>query len=1487
MRISTIVSLIFLTFLLSTTIMEVRIISSAQPDALKYNVKTVGYDVKEAIANFNYTDIKLHVKKFSSFGSRVTGYPENLKAAEYIYDEFKRYGLNVTVQKYTIPVPIDSGSWIEIISPVSKKIRAYSLWPNGVQACTTPSEGISGRLIYVGDGNLSRINGYDIEGTIALIDFNSGMNWVNLANLGVKAFIFIEPNETSSFEALKKAVPTPINFPRLYVNQKDGMILKNIAANNGVVTVHNEMRWENREALNIIGIIEGENPNDVIVISSRYDSWSIVPSISPGAEDALGISSLLEVARYFAEPDNKPLRTLWFVAFSGHYQGLQGPYEWAEKTLFSDEVQRGKIRILLQIDLDFSTETNGLDVLYTGPPIFFGDQSQFSSRYYPLETDMGNFVSEFLEEDKSIVRFNFASMRWGTQQVIRDTDWSYQLNVQPIIQCGPLGFTLRTQYARRLTWFTPLNGYRYINWNNFKPQFLIAKTIIEGFANKQSWTADYMTPMRFSYVTTAGLVTLGFVPLKGTVAEFNITKGWYDPTPKALVRMYPAGADPNAYLLWPFKSRYTFTSSNGTFTFYGLVPLLDHYFDAWKFSDKDGSITYTSDLGLYGAAAGATGGIRLVANPTTSTVQVLIPVFNCTEITVFDLINVRMMREAQVPYTGTSARFQVYEIKRRSVPIFYNIYYAPAYGIGMAFVKRGTKVSLSFNPTPGETGPLILLTNSTKENPEGYGFYIDKPMVIHRTLYQAVNDMYYICESRYSVLSERNVKNSGVETLLKEITSYKDRMESTFRNHIYDKGYAYSIVALTLVGRLYDSGVMPLINETSYFILFFSIPCILFAVLFERLVLHRRGLKRIIGITAILIVTLTILAFINPALTLMANSYLSILAIGLLLIGAFIVGIFLSESLEIMERFSAEKMGMHLFKTEKVASMMHSMTVSVDNLRRRPLITVPTLLTIILFTAALTSFSSPSRDITVKEGALPSLGSYDGLLLKRFYGYPPDSNGGILGSPALKYLEAFTDEKFAVSPRIWLYPISTYPYGVSESIISPEGVPHQVQPLVYLGLSLEEMKLLFGNYVTGAILDSPNTCLIFEDLAKVLNVKPGDHIYVKGLGLNLTVTGIITYSSEEILTDLDGSSIFPIDPYYSQEISKTTIPYVGEEEPISVGTNNVIIIPWKTAYDQGGFISNVALIAKNNVTEEEIKDIGKTIAMGLEVGVYAKYEDSRFSFTRVFMYSFGGWNIVLILLAISLTAIVNTLIGSVQQRRRDIHVYASLGLSPLGAFMMFIIESLVYAVIAAVIGYLLGYTFNLMLLILIGGEGTISYNISSFFVLISMTAVMVTCIGAAIYPSMLASKMITPSLERRWKPPTKPHGDQWSIPIPFRILTETEARGVLRYLHEYFSELGSIRPGFRILQLSDIDYKNMEILLRVNLTPTELGINQKVTIKEIPQQDNTFLFNVLIQRETGDYDQWRIRNYYFVDDLRKQLLIWRSLPPEEKEKYFA
>jgi hypothetical protein len=71
------------------------------------------------------------------------------------------------------------------------------------------------------------------------------------------------------------------------------------------------------------------------------------------------------------------------------------------------------------------------------------------------------------------------------------------------------------------------------------------------------------------------------------------------------------------------------------------------------------------------------------------------------------------------------------------------------------------------------------------------------------------------------------------------------------------------------------------------------------------------------------------------------------------------------------------------------------------------------------------------------------------------------------------------------------------------------------------------------------------------------------------------------------------------------------------------------------------------------------------------------------------------------------------------------------------------------------------------------------------------------------------------------------------------------------------------------------------------LAPFDFGIRQYVKILFCPsKEDDRFLeVQVSIDRITGEANAWRRINKAFLNDMRKQLLVWRSLDESEQQHY--
>jgi hypothetical protein len=79
----------------------------------------------------------------------------------------------------------------------------------------------------------------------------------------------------------------------------------------------------------------------------------------------------------------------------------------------------------------------------------------------------------------------------------------------------------------------------------------------------------------------------------------------------------------------------------------------------------------------------------------------------------------------------------------------------------------------------------------------------------------------------------------------------------------------------------------------------------------------------------------------------------------------------------------------------------------------------------------------------------------------------------------------------------------------------------------------------------------------------------------------------------------------------------------------------------------------------------------------------------------------------------------------------------------------------------------------------------------------------------------------------------------------------------------------------------------LQLTTDIWLAPFDFGIMQKVVLAFCRSaEDPGFLeIRVLLERQAGEANAWRRINKAFLHELRKQLLIWRSLDPEAKKHY--
>jgi len=145
---------------------------------------------------------------------------------------------------------------------------------------------------------------------IAGVKLNPQLLRISLSNRAINEIIKEGKIDFSSYEktVMEKMKPFSMMIPNLRVN------------------VYADVESEIIKARNILGMIEGENLNGIIVIGGHYDHVGMHKGfIFNGADDdASGVIGMLTLAKAIKATGVKPKKTIIFAAWTGEEKGLLG-----------------------------------------------------------------------------------------------------------------------------------------------------------------------------------------------------------------------------------------------------------------------------------------------------------------------------------------------------------------------------------------------------------------------------------------------------------------------------------------------------------------------------------------------------------------------------------------------------------------------------------------------------------------------------------------------------------------------------------------------------------------------------------------------------------------------------------------------------------------------------------------------------------------------------------------------------------------------------------------------------------------------------------------------------------------------------------------------------------------------------------------------------------------------------------------------------------
>ncbi|WP_136795570.1 FtsX-like permease family protein [Desulfosediminicola ganghwensis] len=1037
---------------------------------------------------------------------------------------------------------------------------------------------------------------------------------------------------------------------------------------------------------------------------------------------------------------------------------------------------------------------------------------------------------------------------------------------------GFIGISLVTVGDGRLSWGTPWDTVDKVDLTNGSNQAALVADLVYGLAR-------------------APTLNSGRLPRDGladATARTNLL------LQGELFADFPAAG--TTILAYQGLNRfYATVDGRGQFQIRGLADKKNVFdkliIEGYKFDPKSGSVIWAIDKNT-------TGKNNYRLKMLRKSMRTDLVMFNSRETTFFDLLEPRNFQYM--------TKLQLYDGRRDAPPqhFWYSRIDTRKSNIASIYLEPGALLKMTLSDTILTT--KMILTNGTEDRPLGLGYPVNDYSKLPNTTLHAAHDAWSLLQPRIRNLESHGIFDEKINGLEQRGIEALKTSQNGFAALNYSIGREKASESLAIASRVY-SQIEKSQKDVLFGVLFYIALFIPFAFCMERFLFNFNNIyKRILGFSGILIVLIAIIYQVHPAFQLTYSPLVVILAF-------FIIGLSLMVTLIIFFRFEKEMALLQQRSTHKRPdeisrwkAFVAAFFLGVSNLRRRRLRTILTCTTLIILTFTIMSFTTIKSNREENRLQLQPQAPYQGLLLKKlnWASLPPQATDILVNS--MKSIEQ-------PATRVWLEAGNP-----SQTIHAPlvrDGRDASIQGLI--GLTAQEPSVTGLDYILTSgrwFTDDDNSVILLEDdTARRLGIDPSvmrDKLTykVKLWGADFTVVGTFSAEKLEKAIDLNGEPLTPVT--FPQEAGATTTE--TEQEALESGedirlfqsrythipASQVAIIPANSLLAAGGSLKSIAVKPESG---EAIDKLAKELSDRFSLAIFTGENDGVFLYNVSDTINYSGVPNIIVPLLISVLIVLNTMISSVYERKNEIAIYTSVGLAPSHVAFLFVAEAIALAVISVVLGYVIAQVSAFLLSHTTLWQG-ITVNYSSLAGVAAMALVILVVLVSVIYPAKVASRIAIPDVERTFTLP-QPVNNTISVTLPF-LMKYHEHESIGGFIHEYFTGHQDISHGIfstgpvdvifscstldELRQMVDNSSKPSELLclhLRANvwLAPFDFGIMQLVDVQFCPAQEGReyLSIKVTLKRKSGEAQIWRRINTVFLNDLRKQLLVWRSLTPEE------
>ena len=802
----------------------------------------------------------------------------------------------------------------------------------------------------------------------------------------------------------------------------------------------------------------------------------------------------------------------------------------------------------------------------------------------------------------------------------------------------------------------------------------------------------------------------------------------------------------------------------------------------------------------------------------------------------------------------------------------------------------------------------LARTNANADEPEGIGLTTEDQLGQPDFMAGTARDMAYLNRQRLESL--RGVTNELASNYVALGEEQLERMDAAKAAGDHNEYLRAAYEALGAARKGYER-ISAMTNDMLMAIVFYMALLLPFCFFAQRLLFRFVRIEAQMAAFAVMfIATFIVFRFVHPAFRVAEAPEAIFIAFVMGALGAFVIFILYSRFEGEMQLLFQTYSGVDTANVGASTVGQKAMMIGVNNMKRRRVRTILTTTTIVLITFTMLAFSSISKTMSPTVVPVARQSPYTGI----YFHYPGSMR---LDEPTTQTLiDMFSESAEQIAVRRWLLPKQRS----ARDLVQPlplEAGDQSVQIDAVLGLQPAEAQLLpngipileggrffSGNEAAEAVLPvgTANALKITKEMIGTAKVTLR--------GYELTVVGLTGDEQLRALRELSDRPILPIKSIQTSAFVENVdeanlasdVTMQDDSAVFRADTSALILVPEGTCRRMGGQPYSVSVKFDDDlpgglwphvesllhVTKAKFF-IGSRNRMAVGASEH-KTSAGTYYIGTGFKTSVGGLSRLIIPLLIAATIILNTMLGTVFERKGEIAVYNAIGLNPKNIRMFFYAEAFVYGIIGAVGGYLIGQLLSIALT-KTGVVQGINLNFSSLTVFVVIFFAILVVMASTIYPTWVAAAVAVPSGKRKWSLPEH-DGNQMHLVFPF-IYSSNVVAGIMGYLTEYFGRFTEASIGNLVVSnevhavgQDAVGRTTYSVAYDMALAPFDLGVTQHIEfVAKFDEVVESYRVHMTITRLSGQDSNWSTTNIPFMEKLRKHMMHWRNLEATKHHEY--